>query len=684
MRLTNGFGTVKVVMLKGEQGIQGETGPQGEQGIQGEPFEFDDFTTEQLDELRGDIASIYYKKDEATYYTIGEDTTSIEIPIVGYTDKDMLFVDIEGLALNEGTDYTISNSSIVLTTPITQHYTAVHFKALRAISITANDYDKLKSDSFRAYETVADMQAATDLAVGMVAHTNGFHTSGDGGAAYYTISASGTANGMDVLALQGGLFATLVVTEPYVTPEQFGAWGDGTHDDTAILQACVNAHKAVHLTKKYKVQGQLNVPANVKLTGNAVYGKTNSDCSLLLMSNDSTMSVSNKVAITGLTFLYDREPTDGLNPTCIVVSGSDWCKFDNINILMAGVGISVSNSRGVNFNYIYGYCTDAMIRTDHVYEITYINYVTCTPHAMDDYASDVNSIIIYSYYNSVCLDLGERTDWCEANNVFGFSLLHVLTTDITGGMFSNLGADACKQGIRIGRSATSTPQVTINNLSVTNALSGALQNITYDNDPLILIDNETANTYPEIIVQINNMQVWGHCYKIISCNRNNANLNLSNLTINQLHSTPPFSNKSAYDPIDYIVYSYGTNYVNINTVNVKCAGITTMMAGEVLGDFHVSDITIRTIKQQSNPLITNSSNSVRLYCNNISYFIDSDFTQPDTAFDPFVRGASSAIRAFGVRFNGISISKVTVDTTLATNSIYALVNNNIYKQNIVE
>lgn len=71
--------------------------------------------------------------------------------------------------------------------------------------------DIVSAGAVQAFDTVADMQAATYLEAGMVCHTNGFHAAGDGGAAYYTVSASGTANGMDVLALQGGLVATLVL-----------------------------------------------------------------------------------------------------------------------------------------------------------------------------------------------------------------------------------------------------------------------------------------------------------------------------------------------------------------------------------------------------------------------------------------------------------------------------------------
>lgn len=86
------------------------------------------------------------------------------------------------------------------------------------------------------YETVADMQAAT-LEAGDICSTLGFHASGDGGAAFYKITATGTANGMDVLAC-GDLFANLVITESYVTPEMFGAAGDGIVIENIYLNRC--------------------------------------------------------------------------------------------------------------------------------------------------------------------------------------------------------------------------------------------------------------------------------------------------------------------------------------------------------------------------------------------------------------------------------------------------------------
>ena len=69
---------------------------------------------------------------------------------------------------------------------------------------TLNGFDIAPKDAVRAFAIVADMQAATDLDVGVTCHTNGFHAEGDGGAAYYSIGASGD------IACADGLYATMV------------------------------------------------------------------------------------------------------------------------------------------------------------------------------------------------------------------------------------------------------------------------------------------------------------------------------------------------------------------------------------------------------------------------------------------------------------------------------------------
>lgn len=152
MQASSNFGNVKIVMLKGEKGDKFEyedyTPEELEslRGEKGDPFTYDDFTEEQLTDLRSSVASAYYRKIDATYRTIGDNTETIPIPIEGYTSADMLLIDVEGLALTEGVDYTIDESNIVLATPITHNYTAVNFRAIRAFAITTEDYDSLIGD----------------------------------------------------------------------------------------------------------------------------------------------------------------------------------------------------------------------------------------------------------------------------------------------------------------------------------------------------------------------------------------------------------------------------------------------------------------------------------------------------------------------------------------------------------
>lgn len=66
------------------------------------------------------------------------------------------------------------------------------------------DIDAAIAASNRSYQTVADMVADTDLTAGKIVHTLGFYTAGDGGAAWYLISSTGTANDM---LLDNGLYA---------------------------------------------------------------------------------------------------------------------------------------------------------------------------------------------------------------------------------------------------------------------------------------------------------------------------------------------------------------------------------------------------------------------------------------------------------------------------------------------
>lgn len=119
---------------------------------------------------------------------------------------------------------------------------------------------------------------ADSLSVGDIFETNGFRTSGDGGAARYLVSDTGTANGMDIIQLAAGKLAVLE-NSGIVVPEQFGAYGNDSNDDTAVFDYLFsNANvKSIVLSanKTYKIQFK-----NWTLVNKSIYG-LNKDSSRL-------------------------------------------------------------------------------------------------------------------------------------------------------------------------------------------------------------------------------------------------------------------------------------------------------------------------------------------------------------------------------------------------------------------
>lgn len=120
------------------------------------------------------------------------------------------------------------------------------------------------------FDTVADMKAATNLINGSYARTLGFRSLNDGGGATYYITDTGDADEMEVIAT-GDLFAHLVLPET-VTPEMFGAYGDGVHDDTNAWNAAVGVKRGVKAFEKTYLTSKISVTDNITIDcGNAKF-----------------------------------------------------------------------------------------------------------------------------------------------------------------------------------------------------------------------------------------------------------------------------------------------------------------------------------------------------------------------------------------------------------------------------
>ena len=103
------------------------------------------------------------------------------------------------------------------------------------------------------YETTLDMiDDADHLTDGVYVETLGYRTKDDNGASFFEIKNTGTADGYSVIDLENGLYAHMIYKHDYVTPEMFGAYGDGIndHNDSDAIQYAINTGKTVEFAPK--------------------------------------------------------------------------------------------------------------------------------------------------------------------------------------------------------------------------------------------------------------------------------------------------------------------------------------------------------------------------------------------------------------------------------------------------
>lgn len=127
----------------------------------------------------------------------------------------------------------------------------------------------IQSNVTWTFDTVSDMQAATNLIDGSYARTLGYYSVKDGGDALYKIEESSeTEDGGSVINLTGGLQAKLIPINGIVNVKQFGAKGDNsTYDTMAISNALAFNNKVEFAPATYKVT-YLIFPANATIYGN--------------------------------------------------------------------------------------------------------------------------------------------------------------------------------------------------------------------------------------------------------------------------------------------------------------------------------------------------------------------------------------------------------------------------------
>ena len=231
------------------------------------------------------------------------------------------------------------------------------------------------------------------LESGDVFETNGFHTSGDGGAARYVVSTTGTANGMDIIQLAAGKLAVLQVQD-FAYPDQLGYERDVNTTDVVPYIERIFALGILHIKLhwgRYYMRQTLNMPIASSIEGVAraaydypamsrmLYMVNTGTCAINASNYDVCLenfdlycsgNVSGKIGI--LTNSYDNSQRglafrnlkiSGFETSARLEASANWnILFDRVTFESAQYGVYLNSSKLVInfsdcfFNGVYEEC----------------------------------------------------------------------------------------------------------------------------------------------------------------------------------------------------------------------------------------------------------------------------------------------------------------------------------------
>ena len=133
--------------------------------------------------------------------------------------------------------------------------------------------EEFKLEVDKTYPNVASMKTDTELTEGQLVQTEGYWDKQYGGSTYYDIvsSTSLTVDNGKCIQLDNGLYAELHAINDTVTVNQFGAYGDGEHDDAEAIQLALNAGygNVSFEGERYKFGSRIRInTSNLSIIGN--------------------------------------------------------------------------------------------------------------------------------------------------------------------------------------------------------------------------------------------------------------------------------------------------------------------------------------------------------------------------------------------------------------------------------
>lgn len=171
------------------------------------------------------------------------------------------------------------------------------------------------------YNSVAEMRASETAIVGRTCVTLGYYEPNDGGGAIYVVRSkadSDTDDGGSIIVLDNGNVSELLI-DGAVAVKQFGAKGDGVHDDTNAFPSALSLGNNMTIIinhGEYKLTSEITLKDKSYVTIKSTGGKLTFDTPIL-----SILGSSHDIKIQGVIFNNIKELDAGKDVYGLRISG---------------------------------------------------------------------------------------------------------------------------------------------------------------------------------------------------------------------------------------------------------------------------------------------------------------------------------------------------------------------------
>ena len=188
------------------------------------------------------------------------------------------------------------------------------------------------------YDSVASMKLAENIQNGSFLKTYGFYAYNDGGGALYkarTVTNEDVIDEMTIIALHDNTLVAELIIMDSMTPEMFGAHGDGTTDDAIPLQKLLDTNTKAILKNIYLTSTTINVKNDIEMLGKSYIKAKNTLSTICVEIAHGTQQIEKNYKI--------NVDANGTSAVGIAIGSPRKCNL-TLNVINAG-------ETGINCNY---------------------------------------------------------------------------------------------------------------------------------------------------------------------------------------------------------------------------------------------------------------------------------------------------------------------------------------------